>query len=109
MISRGFQQTLIFLLTPPQTLYDRKGKTDARGHSKHTVHFWVVHGGDMEQCLQMSHGEVKGFKISQKSVTYSDSTVEHRVLDTRTFDAIFEYSICRVSDPSIRVLNFHSI
>jgi len=33
----------------------------------------------------------------------SDSTVEHRVLDTRTFYANFEYSNFRAIDPSTRV------
>ena len=37
---------------------------------------------------------------------FSDSTVEHRVLDTRTFHAIFEYSNFQVIDPSIRVFIF---
>ena len=34
----------------------------------------------------------------------SDSTVEHRVLDTRSFGAIFEYSRFRVIESSIRAL-----
>ena len=44
--------------------------------------------------------EVIGFAVGN-----SDSTVEHRVLNTRTFVAIFEYSNCRVIDTSIRVFN----
>ena len=44
--------------------------------------------------------------VRRQDVMSSDSTVEHRVLDTRTFDTIFEYSNCRVIDPSIRVFKF---
>ena len=40
----------------------------------------------------------------QTRLSTSDSTVEHQVLCTRTFDTIFEYSNFRVIDPSIRVV-----
>ena len=49
---------------------------------------------------------VHNFVATMQKDRNSDSTVEHRVLETRTFDAIFEYSNFRVIDPSIRVFKY---
>ena len=44
--------------------------------------------------------------MAKNRLITSDSNVEYRVLDARTYEATFEYSNCRVIDPSNRVFKF---